>query len=168
MTNTNTALIVIISGEGTGEGTREIYTGARTARALNARLRKERCGGQRWARVEVDGERAWDADQTVASDVELLGVLEERYLDTDDGHHRAMVASVVSSTETDTVKHGYTFAAWLEASGRDDSASDYDLRAAWAAGEDPSDYSDCQLYRDGVVVSDPEPEHWPPRDEMGW
>jgi hypothetical protein len=38
------------------------------------------------------------------------------------------------------VKHGYTFARWLEAAGRQDSASEYDLRAAWDAGEDPAEY----------------------------
>jgi hypothetical protein len=41
----------------------------------------------------------------------------------------------------DPVKHGYTFAAWLTAAGRQDSASEYDLRAAWDAGEDPSEYA---------------------------
>lgn len=33
-----------------------------------------------------------------------------------------------------------TFAEWLAAAGRVDSASEYDLRAAWRAGESPSDY----------------------------
>ncbi len=36
--------------------------------------------------------------------------------------------------------HGRTFGAWLAATGRSDSASDYDLRAAWRAGEDPEEY----------------------------
>lgn len=47
--------IEIVSGEGAGEGTRETYTGKRTARAINARLRKERCNGDRWAFVLLDG-----------------------------------------------------------------------------------------------------------------
>ena len=38
------------------------------------------------------------------------------------------------------VKHGYTFEQWLHAAGRRDSASEYDLRAAWDAGEDPEEY----------------------------
>ena len=38
------------------------------------------------------------------------------------------------------VRHGYTFSAWLSAAGRSDLASEYDLRAAWDAGEDPSVY----------------------------
>lgn len=34
----------------------------------------------------------------------------------------------------------YTFAEWLAAAGRSDSTSEYDLRAAWRAGEDPAEY----------------------------
>lgn len=51
-----------------------------------------------------------------------------------------------SGVEVETDKHGedvvegYTFGAWLRAAGRRDSASEYDLRAAWRAGEDPSEY----------------------------
>jgi hypothetical protein len=41
----------IVSGEGT-VGHVEEYTGAHTVRALRARLTRERCGGDRWARVE--------------------------------------------------------------------------------------------------------------------
>ena len=37
--------------------------------------------------------------------------------------------------------HGYTLAEWLEAAGRYDTTSEYDLRAAWRAGEDPADYA---------------------------
>ena len=46
----------IISGEGE-LGTVEAYIGARTARAVKSRLTKERCGGDRWAVLVVDGER---------------------------------------------------------------------------------------------------------------
>jgi hypothetical protein len=46
----------IISGEGE-VGTVEMYRGARTARAVKARLTRERCGGDRWAVLVVDGER---------------------------------------------------------------------------------------------------------------
>lgn len=45
--------INIVSGEGE-TGTVEAYTGKRTARAIKARLTKERCGGDRWARVDTD------------------------------------------------------------------------------------------------------------------
>lgn len=38
--------------------------------------------------------------------------------------------------------HGYTFAGWLAAAGRSDSASERDLRAAWRAGEDPAEYAE--------------------------
>lgn len=48
--------IEIISGEGE-DGTREDYEGARTARAIKARLAKERCNGDRWAILVLDGER---------------------------------------------------------------------------------------------------------------
>lgn len=42
--------------------------------------------------------------------------------------------------ETDDVVHGLTFTAWLAKAGRTDSASEYDIRAAWRAGEDPAEY----------------------------
>jgi hypothetical protein len=38
------------------------------------------------------------------------------------------------------VERAITFAEWLAAAGRADSASEYDLRAAWRAGEDPEEY----------------------------
>lgn len=41
----------------------------------------------------------------------------------------------------DEEAHGVTFAAWLAAAGRADSASEYDLRAAWRAGENPEEYT---------------------------
>lgn len=47
--------IYIVSGEGE-RGTRVPYTGTPTARALRARLTRDRCGGDRWARVEIDAE----------------------------------------------------------------------------------------------------------------
>lgn len=40
----------------------------------------------------------------------------------------------------DDVAYGLTFSEWLAAARRTDSASEYDLRAAWRAGEDPSIY----------------------------
>ena len=49
--------IEIVSGEGTGSGTCETFTGRRTVRAIKARLTRERCGGDRWAFVKVDGQR---------------------------------------------------------------------------------------------------------------
>ncbi len=44
--------IYISSGEGE-LGMYEEYTGKRTVRAIKARLTRERCGGDRWARVSV-------------------------------------------------------------------------------------------------------------------
>lgn len=44
--------LVIISGEGAA-GTVGPYTGKRTVRALKMRLTRERCGGDRWARVQI-------------------------------------------------------------------------------------------------------------------
>ncbi len=43
----------IVSGEGEN-GMVEEYTGAKTVRAIKARLTRERCGGDRWARVDTD------------------------------------------------------------------------------------------------------------------
>lgn len=36
---------------------------------------------------------------------------------------------------------GFTFEGWLRAASRKDSASCYDLRAAWRAGENPEEYT---------------------------
>lgn len=52
------AAIHIISGEGE-HGSRELYRGKRTIRALLSRLTRERCHGDRWARADIyshDGE----------------------------------------------------------------------------------------------------------------
>ena len=45
--------IKIVSGEGE-HGTVEEYDGAKTVRAIKARLTHERCNGDRWARVDTD------------------------------------------------------------------------------------------------------------------
>jgi hypothetical protein len=60
MTTTQDTLY-IVSGEGT-QGTREIYAGKRTARAIKARLTRERCSGDRWARVEDEEGREVNPD----------------------------------------------------------------------------------------------------------
>jgi hypothetical protein len=39
-----------------------------------------------------------------------------------------------------TNAEGLTFQEWFAATGRNDTASPYDLRAAWRAGEDPTEY----------------------------
>jgi len=44
--------IQIISGEGE-QGTSVFYTGKKTERAIKTRLTKERCNGDRWAKVVV-------------------------------------------------------------------------------------------------------------------
>jgi hypothetical protein len=49
--------IEIISGEGDVPGTTERFYGARSIRALRMRLTRERCKGDRWARVAIDGQR---------------------------------------------------------------------------------------------------------------
>jgi hypothetical protein len=36
--------------------------------------------------------------------------------------------------------HAYTFREWLDTACRETSASEFDLRAAWRAGENPIDY----------------------------
>lgn len=50
----NAELIEIISGEG-GQGTIEEYKGKRTTRAIKMRLTKEKCNGDRWAYIRIDG-----------------------------------------------------------------------------------------------------------------
>jgi len=39
----------IVSGEGDGPGTEEPYTGRPSIRALKGKLKREECGGDRWA-----------------------------------------------------------------------------------------------------------------------
>lgn len=43
--------ILILSGEGVGEGHLEEKGGLSTPRAIKARLTRERCGGDRWAKA---------------------------------------------------------------------------------------------------------------------
>jgi hypothetical protein len=43
----------IVSGEGEN-GTAQDYAGAKTVRAIKSRLTRERCGGDRWARVDTN------------------------------------------------------------------------------------------------------------------
>lgn len=45
-------MIRIVSGEGE-QGNVRAYTGKRSVRAIKSRLTRERCGGDRWARVEL-------------------------------------------------------------------------------------------------------------------
>lgn len=52
MLATHPGPIAILSGEGS-RGTWERYNGARAARAIRARLTRERAGGDRWARAYV-------------------------------------------------------------------------------------------------------------------
>jgi len=51
ITDNDIGKITILSGEGES-GTRELYTGKHTLRALKLRLTKERCNGDRWAKAE--------------------------------------------------------------------------------------------------------------------
>ena len=46
----------IVSGEGE-IGTAEEYKGKRTIKAVKARLTKERCNGDRWAYLKIDGQQ---------------------------------------------------------------------------------------------------------------
>lgn len=65
----------------------------------------------------------WHPEQIKAANANIWAVLEE-----------------AEARASDHEEHGYTFAGWLQAAGREDSASEYDLRAAWRAGEDPTEY----------------------------
>lgn len=46
--------MIIMSGDGTGEGTIERYYGKRDAAAIRRKLSRERCGGDRWAGVWIE------------------------------------------------------------------------------------------------------------------
>jgi hypothetical protein len=46
-------VLYVVSGEGE-QGTREQYEGKRTVRAVLARLTREACGGDRWARLVTE------------------------------------------------------------------------------------------------------------------
>lgn len=48
----NNGQILILSGEGS-QGTFEKFTGKRTGLAIERKLAKERCGGDRWARAYI-------------------------------------------------------------------------------------------------------------------
>ena len=64
-------IIRVHSGEGYGPGHAEIFTGKRTARALKARLTKERAGGDRWAHLTLEtGEH--EEQHITAEEVEAL------------------------------------------------------------------------------------------------
>lgn len=43
----------IVAGEGWGRGTIKPYTGKRTIRAIKCALTRERCNGDRWARIDI-------------------------------------------------------------------------------------------------------------------
>lgn len=78
----------------------------------------------------------------VAADRGLAGHdLEPRWASDE----RDEIALTVPARDSDEIEsadgESYTFGAWLAAAGRSDSASEYDLRAAWAAGEDPAEYA---------------------------
>jgi hypothetical protein len=49
--------VEIVSGEGDGPGTIEVFKGTRTARAIRKRINKEKCGGDRWCFLLVNGIR---------------------------------------------------------------------------------------------------------------
>lgn len=53
--------IYIISGEGE-QGHRELYTGKKSVHAIKIRLTKERRYGDRWAEVEIDGNKVSDRE----------------------------------------------------------------------------------------------------------
>jgi len=62
-------IIEIVSGEGPGEGTVEVYTGARTEAALKHKLKEESSQGDRWAQARVKGRnvRLLETEQSIAA-----------------------------------------------------------------------------------------------------
>lgn len=67
--------IIIISGEGDGEGSMEHYKGRRTARALRCKLTRERSRGDRWAHAWIDLGESYGK---LSGDLE--GIVEQRML----------------------------------------------------------------------------------------
>jgi len=55
---------IILTGEGTS-GTFERHTGKPTLLAINRRLARERCGGDRWARAFVPAGNGYEDDAYV-------------------------------------------------------------------------------------------------------
>jgi hypothetical protein len=54
---------------------------------------------------------------------------------------RPTVHTITTATDARSDQaFGRTFEQWLKAAGRSDSASEYDLREAWRAGESPGEY----------------------------
>jgi hypothetical protein len=49
--------VEIVSGEGDSEGTIDRYMGTPTVSSVWNRIKKERCGGDRWCFARIDGER---------------------------------------------------------------------------------------------------------------
>lgn len=62
--------IRIVHGEGT-IGCAEAYTGTRSKRALKARLTKDRCNGDRWARAEFLVSPETESNPAVYADLSL-------------------------------------------------------------------------------------------------
>lgn len=54
--------IEIVSGEGTSEGTGELWTASINVPSIRGRLTRERHGGERWAYCRVNGARVSDND----------------------------------------------------------------------------------------------------------
>jgi hypothetical protein len=84
-------------------------------------------------------------ESAFAEAMEAAGAEHVRGLEPVVNAHAGTVADLVDGWALwavgEDAAHGYTFAAWLSAAGRCDSASEYDLRSAWRAGEDPSEYA---------------------------
>jgi len=75
----NAKKILILSGEGDGPGSFEPFYGRRTLRALRRRLKKERAGGDRWARAIVVPESgpAWVINEETGELVDYAEVPKE-------------------------------------------------------------------------------------------
>jgi hypothetical protein len=70
ITDSDKGKITIFSGGGE-RGTRELYTGKHTDRALKSRLTKERCSGDRWAKAEYHPD-GYTSDAALTHQPEVL------------------------------------------------------------------------------------------------
>lgn len=57
------AKIEIVTGQRKGAGKSYLFAGKRTARAINARLVRERAGGKRWGHALIDGYQCEEVEQ---------------------------------------------------------------------------------------------------------
>ena len=75
--------VLIVSGEGAIDGAIEKHTGKPTLRAINRRLARERCNGDRWATAYIKADDTHANNTWIEIDADGNGV-DMRTIDQDD------------------------------------------------------------------------------------